>query len=128
MTKAQAIVTTKATTPRERTYYGLTAKQFLAIAQTASPQELANMRAFLTRRMPSIKAKRPSRVARWERVGQALDAKLGGVAAAPRKAAKQPKVAKPADASAAIRDALAAFGGDANALLLAVAQASAPQA
>lgn len=120
MTK-QSTQATVATATRARTYYGITAKDFLAIASTkTNPAEVADMLTFVRKRITDHAAKHPSRVARWKRVEAALLAKAGVPvpAAKPARSPKAKGAAKPADAVSA---ALAAFGGDAQALLLALA-------
>lgn len=65
--------------PKAATFYGISAKHFLAvIAAENNPKTLADMLAFAAKRVTDHAVKHPSRVKRWERVRDAITAKLNG--------------------------------------------------
>lgn len=121
----QTSVKTVATpvTERPRAWYGVSAREFKAlIAAEKNPARLAEMRAYASATATRRAAKSPRFAAKWQAIADSLA--LGVVTPAPvspkAKApkAKSPKASAKADPVAA---ALAAFGGDAHALLLALA-------
>ena len=116
--------TAQAQVVRPRTFYGITAKQFITLVQTeTNPQNISDMLAFARKRIADHSAKHPSRVARWKRVEAALVAKAaGGTPAATfvDKPVRTKRVKTPThltDLDALIK----ASGMDATALMLALA-------
>ena len=116
--------TAQAQVVRPRTFYGITAKEFITLAQTeTNPQKISDMLAFARKRIADHTAKHPSRVARWKRVEAALLAKTaGGTPAATfvRKPVRTKRAKTPAhltDLDAIIK----ASGMDATSLMLALA-------
>ena len=69
------------TTKKAPTFYGITAKQFKTlVAAEANPAKLGDMLAFVRKRIADHTAKgATTKVSRWERVSEALVAKLNGV-------------------------------------------------
>ncbi len=75
------MTTSKATpTSKAPTFYGITAKQFkVLVAAEANPTKLGDMLAFVRKRIADHQAKGlATKVSRWERVSEALVARLNG--------------------------------------------------
>lgn len=117
--------TAQAQVVRPRTFYGITAKEFITLAQSeTNPQKINDMLAFTRKRIADHTAKHPSRVARWKRVEAALLAKAGAGTPVDATFVSKPVRAKKRGGKAAVSDLdaiIAASGMDATTLMLALA-------
>ncbi len=121
-------VATPAKVERPRAWYGVSAREFQAlIAAERNPARLAEMRAYASSTAQRRAAKSPRFAAKWQAIADSLSGAPVQVSPKAMATFTSKPVAKRASRKASVKAAdpvaaaLAAFGGDAHQLLLALA-------